>query len=460
MFKKIILVLAFLVLNSTIILAEDHSELMEGPIATPQEATDQCLTCHEDVATGLMKSQHWTWLSEPFELPGRGKIQMGKQNIMNNFCISVPSNWPRCTSCHISYGWKDTTFNLEDPSNIDCLICHDQTGTYKKVPTGAGMPFKNVDLLKISQSVGKTTRQNCGACHFYVGGGDGVKHGDLDKTLLKPNNDLDVHMGGNDFTCTECHRSENHLILGASHASMAKNANHISCTDCHDSEPHEKEKLNKHTNAVACQTCHIPTFGRGNPTKVWWDWSNAGKDIEPAKDEFGKEMYNKKKGDFKWAKNVIPAYRWYNGQAKYYQFGDKINPQKTVELNKLAGKISDAKAKLYPFKIMRGKQIYDTENKYMIFPKLFGENGYWKAWDWDLASREGMKAVNLEYSGKFSFVETELYIPIHHMVAPKEKSLKCFNCHHKSKSILDWKALGYSGDPMSKKVKKKRDLAK
>ncbi len=38
-------------------------------------------------------------------------------------------------------------------------------------------------------------RQNCGACHFNGGGGDGVKHGDLDTSLTKPNKALDVHMG-------------------------------------------------------------------------------------------------------------------------------------------------------------------------------------------------------------------------------------------------------------------------
>jgi len=457
MFKQLSLVLIGFLLYFNPILAEDHKDKIEGPITTPQQVTEQCLACHEDVGTDILKTQHWTWLSEPFQAPGHGTIQMGKQNIVNNFCIAVPSNWPRCTSCHISYGWKDTSFDLNDPSNIDCLICHDQTGTYKKVPTGAGMPAENIDLLKVAQSVGKTTRQNCGTCHFDGGGADGVKHGDMDNSLLKPTKNLDVHMGGNDFTCTECHRSEKHLVLGASHASMARNANHISCTDCHETAQHQKEKLNRHTDAVSCQTCHIPEYGRGNDTKIWWDWSSAGKDIVPAKDDFGKELYDKKKGDFKWAKNVTPAYRWYNGQATYYQFGDKINPQKPVALNTLIGKISDADSKIYPFKVMRGKQIFDPVNRYLIIPKLFGEKGYWKDWDWNLAAQEGMAAVNLAYSGTFDFVETEFYIPIHHMVAPKEQSLKCYNCHHKSKSILDWKALGYSDDPMGKSVNKKKD---
>ena len=65
---------------------------------------------------------------------------MGKKNVINNFCIGVSSNESRCTSCHIGYGWKDENFDFANSLNIDCIICHDRTGTYKKFPTGAGYP--------------------------------------------------------------------------------------------------------------------------------------------------------------------------------------------------------------------------------------------------------------------------------------------------------------------------------
>ena len=42
--------------------------------------------------------------------------------------------------------------------------------------------------------MGKPGRENCGSCHFYGGGGDGVKHGDLDSSLKRPSRELDVHM--------------------------------------------------------------------------------------------------------------------------------------------------------------------------------------------------------------------------------------------------------------------------
>jgi hypothetical protein len=36
---------------------------------------------------------------------------------------------------------------------------------------------------------------------------------------------------------------------------------------------------------------------------------------------------------------------------------------------------------------------------------------------------------------------------INHMVSPKDKALQCNDCHNKGER-LDWKALGYDGDPM------------
>lgn len=429
---------------------EDHSEFIEGPFSTPREVTETCLLCHDGIDQDIMKTRHWNWLGEKFLDRDGNEMRLGKQNIINNFCIALPSNWPRCTSCHIGYGWKDNSFDFTDGNNIDCLICHDQTGTYKKIPTGAGLPDPSVDLVRVAQGVGRTTNHNCGICHYNGGGGNGIKHGDLSGSMNNPSATLDVHMGKLGFNCSDCHAGENHHILGASHGSLASGSNHISCLDCHDEKPHERKIINNHVSSVACETCHIPAYARVEPTKTWWDWSSAGQDKTVMNNEFGKPTYDKKKGDFIWGKNVIPEYRWHNGQADYYLIGDPIGSEKPVQLNRLAGTIEDEMAKITPFKVMRGKQIYDAENRYFIVPKLFGADGFWSTFNWNEAAALGMEEIKLAYSGSYDFMETEMCWPINHMVAPVSESLKCTACHTRKESRrLNWEQLGYKGDPMN-----------
>jgi len=43
-----------------------------------------------------------------------------------------------------------------------------------------------------------------------------------------------------------------------------------------------------------------------------------------------------------------------------------------------------------------------------------------------------MKAAGREFSGKVGFVETEMRIPINHMVAPAKDALSCVSCHSRN----------------------------
>jgi len=428
--------------------AYDHSKI-EGPFASGPEVTKACLECHENEAMDVMKTSHWTWTVDQ-EVPGKGKIQRGKKNVINNFCVSVSSNWPRCTSCHIGYGWKDDTFDFTDRTKVDCLVCHDTTGTYKKIPTGAGMPVEEVDLLNVARKVGEPSRQTCGACHFYGGGGDRVKHGDLDSSLLDPPESLDVHMSadGENMSCQNCHDTSNHQIKGNALVVSPGGFNHLECTSCHDAKPHSEGRINNHMSKVACQTCHIPTFAREFPTKVYWDWSTAGEDRDPESDENGMPIYHKMKGSFRWEKNIVPTYAWYSGQAGVYTLGDKINPDETARLSWPMGQREDNNSKLYPFKVMEGRQQYDVKNLTLIVPKLFGKDGYWKTYDWNQAAKLGMESVDLPYSGEFGWINTIMYWKINHMVAPAEDALGCLDCHG-DKGRMNWEALGYEKDPMN-----------
>ena len=163
----------------------DHSDIIQGPFETGAEVTRACLECHEDAAQEVMATAHWTWESQPYQLEDREEtVTVGKKNAINNFCIGIQGNWPGCTSCHAGYGWDDANFDFNQEENVDCLVCHDNTGTYVK--GSAGQPLEGVDLLEVARSVAEPTRENCGSCHFKGGGGNAVKHGDLDETLYSP----------------------------------------------------------------------------------------------------------------------------------------------------------------------------------------------------------------------------------------------------------------------------------
>ena len=438
----------------------EHAELT-GPFADGPAVTAACLGCHDDAAHAFMKTSHWNWDSAQSVI-GKGKANIGKKNLVNNYCVALSSNWPRCTSCHAGYGWADANFDFSNPGNVDCLVCHDQTGQYRKFPTGAGHPvykptewegkiWEPQDLASLARTVGKPSRANCGSCHFSGGGGNNIKHGDMEKALLEPARELDVHMSadGQNFACQECHTTTGHDIAGrALFVSPGAAANHLECTSCHDENLHAKRIINWHVKSLACQACHIPQIARANPTKVWWDWSTAGTDVAAANDSLGMPTFDKKKGSFRWEKNVVPSYAWYDGVSGQYLLGDKMDPKGVTHLNRPQGSRQDPKARIHPFKVMRGKQPYDAQQNVILVPKLFGPTGFWKTNDWNVAFKEGMASVGLTYSGSYGFAETESWWKVNHMVAPKEMALKCSDCHTgEAKGRIDWAALGYKGDP-------------
>ena len=105
-----------------------------------------------------------------------------------------------------------------------------------------------------------------------------------------------------------------------------------------------------------------------------------------------------------------------------------------------------------PF-LQKYAEIADRQNHYLLPVHLFGKGGYWKTFDWQQSVIDGAAAAGIEYSGRYAFVETEMYWKINHMVAPQEESLICKDCHSQHQETrMDWEALGYEGDPMFEKL--------
>jgi len=425
----------------------DHSlfSQLKKNFKKPQEVTATCISCHNGRAAEVMHSTHWNWERIEY-IAGKGIRALGKRNVLNNFCIGISGNEQSCNRCHIGYGYSDAKFNFKDSLNVDCLACHDNSSTYIKAVGGAGMPDPSVNLRYVAQHVGKPSRTNCGTCHFFGGGGNNVKHGDLEEALFDPARSVDVHMAsdGSDMQCVDCHTAQKHQMLGKMYSVSSMNRDRVSCEQCHSAIPHTDDVLNNHTLKVACQTCHIPTYAKVNPTKLTWDWSTAGKlkNGQPyeEKDSAGTDVYMSIKGSFVWGKLIKPEYIWFNGTATHYLLGDTLDPSKPVKMNELYGSYDDPDAKIIPVKIHRAKQIYDVGNKYLIQPKLVevkpGDGGFWEEFNWQRSAAEGMKLVNLPYSGKYGFVQTEMYWPVNHMVSPKNQTVKCTECHTRENSRL------------------------
>ncbi|MCK5336030.1 MAG: tetrathionate reductase family octaheme c-type cytochrome [Gammaproteobacteria bacterium] len=443
----------------------DHSkyEALKGPFNSGPEVTKACLSCHTEAGKHFMKSIHWTW---EYTHPETGQ-KLGKKNLVNTFCTNSRGNEGMCAQCHAGYGWKDESFDFSNQANIDCLVCHDRTGDYYKTPPSTGnkacsIMFKNkkpIDLVKVAQNIGLPGRENCGSCHFYGGGGDGVKHGDLDSSLKKPNKQLDVHMDaeGLNFACTECHVSKKHIWAGSRYNVIAKDTGGTgkpglrrdvaTCESCHDDTPHagdslEGIKLNQHVEKIACQTCHIPTIARGGvATKTDWDWRTAGKTINgegykekkyTQADGAHRATYKSIKGSFKYAENFVPYYDWFDGQMIYTTVDMKFDPNSgPIEVNGFKGDAGDGKSRIWPFKRMHTIQPYDKGNNTLVYMHLWGDDkdAYWGNYDFGKAIRAGMEKNNIPYSGEYGFVDTYSFWPITHMVAPKEAAVDCNDCH-------------------------------
>lgn len=420
----------------------DHSKfpMLQKKFKTAQEVTEACITCHTERHKEIMASSHWNWERAAY-VEGKGLTFVGKKNVINNFCIGASSNEQACAKCHIGFGMSNDKYDFKNARNVDCMVCHDNSDEYMKGSALAGYPARTVNLTKVARSVGAPNKHNCGSCHFYSGGGNNVKHGDLEESLLACTKDVDVHMAANgmDMECTACHNGKNHNIAGRLYSVSSTNTNRATCEQCHTNTPHFSKLLNQHGGKIACQTCHIPTYAKVNATKMAWKWSEAGrlKDGKPytVDDSLGNHTYFSNKGEFRWEKNVTPDYIWFNGTADHYAVGDTIS-EIPVQVNKLNGNYNDPNAKIIPVKIHRGDQIYDKKQKMLIQPKLYskhkGDSAFWKDFDWNLAAAAGMKRVGLEYSGNYGFVETEMYWPVNHMVAPKEASVSCAECHTRS----------------------------
>lgn len=444
----------------------------------PRDVTAQCLTCHEKTGRDILNTAHWNWMGLTPSIAGHEHdITTGLVKVIDNYTITMCPKLVNTDAFHIGYGLGCDDFDFNNPGDIDCLVCHDTTGEYQKNGVKDGLPSEDIDLAAVAQNVGRPSRANCGSCHFNIGGGPNVKHGDLEPSLAAPSEETDVHMGMLDLRCQDCHSTKGHQVAGMSFMAPVTEGR-VTCEKCHGPDPHGitgylSRHLDDHVKAVSCEACHIPYIARETPTRISTDFSTAGQDRAVNTDANGMPDYDKKWGSLTWAKNVAPVYKWFDGTRKSYLLGDPMETTSGVlELNAPLGEKHIPQSRIFPFKVHTALQPYDTEQEILTVVKF--KEGYWDHFDWDKAIKAGMESLEMTYSGKHGFVKTRMYTSLHHQVVPAKKALGCADCHQveaitckrchrraegmdqpshtrkvypETPNRIDFKALGYEDDP-------------
>ncbi len=446
--------------------AQEVTKKSHGDYFEHYEGTKTCLQCHEKDAENFFHSQHYQWKGEAPKIVNAGNRKLGKLNTFNDFCTSPTGNWigfvknsrgeiisRGCSACHAGNGLLPSeTMSRQQLENIDCLICHasgyrrdlyqNEKGDFEWKP----ILWKNQEgLNSVSKRISSPTRVMCLRCHSASGGGANYKRGDLEYKLANPDRSFDVHMAseGKNMQCVACHGGENHRVLGRGTDLSGSDTvdKTLTCDSaaCHSSPPHKNPVLNKHSANINCTVCHIPKFARDEPTDMMRDWSKP----------FYSAEADKYSATIALQKDVTPVYAWFNGLTKAQLPGEPANllPDGTVGIMIPQGTRDDPKAKIYAFKLHQAKLPLLAEKNWLIpiTVEHFFANG-----QIDPAIQSAAKELYNLTSVKYTWVATTRYMGIFHGVQPKAQALKCMDCHG-PKGIMDWKTLGYKGNPMALK---------
>lgn len=431
------------------------------------EGTKTCLQCHQKEAESFFHSQHYQWRGQAPDVVNSDGKSLGKINTINDFCTNPVKNWigetrnsrgdllaQGCSKCHAGLGLQPAEkISPEQLENIDCLMCHARGYQRSLYENGKGgwewrpILWKNPEGLdSVAKRIGMPTLATCLRCHAGSGGGPNFKRGDLEYALTECTRDFDVHMAqdGVGLSCVDCHAGEDHRVRGrgADLAGTDLPSKPLSCDteECHGGKPHASQILNTHAARVACATCHIPTFAKADATDMVRDWSKPSYDAE--KDKYAATITLQK--------DVAPVYAWYNGTTRALLPGHPIqkNSDGTVGMMTPEGSRKDPKARIYPFKLHRGRMPV-LEGKQYILPievEAFFGNG-----KLDEAIRGAAEEAYGVRDARYFWVDTVRYMGIYHEVVPAKSALGCLDCHDTGKR-MDWRVLGYDGDPFMERL--------
>ena len=410
-------------------------------------------TCHSGRASAVHSSVHYQWKADASEMTTGPKAGQGKldavdgSSAINAYCVNIQGTWGPCASCHVGAGARPTS--TLTPSNIDCLICHNDTvnAPYSRVrnaTTGLFEPAAglNMDLVVQKANI-KPARKNClGACHAKAGGGDGVKRGDIalaTVTFSNPADDAHMATGGGNMACQACHTFTSHRVVGrGSDLRPQDSSTDLNCssTTCHPTKTsatgHITSDVNHHVGRVACQSCHIKTYSRGFLTEMDRDWSATAE-------------WNATLGRYEphhtMAGNQAPRYAFWDGTSWGSNVGDAavFDPATgAYKISRPNGAINGALGtKLYPFK-------YKTSHQPLASGKLIAlkVGTFFATANYDQAVKDGMAYMGIPTTTPYTTVLTDEYQVLNHQVEPAGSAMSCAGCHENT--TVNLKGMGYA----------------
>lgn len=330
---------------------------------------------------------------------GSGSGMLEKWCALPNFSFEQQSEidgWTSqsCNGCHIGAAWNPTK------SSSNCLYCHNSDSP------------KHWDVPQVA---------DCMTCHSK----DETKRGDAFTA------EQDVHIAAG-FLCQECHErkadefSDHQFRKGTSiDTTEPTMEGTLSCTKfCHDPKPHSAKKgiavkLNRHTEKVACETCHTGLRPAAALARRQWNVFVSGKPVTTMR-----------------AAGWLPEHKWYDNTGPGASGNYDLPILGYTERRDAEG------AKIYPFNSVSVDWYIKTPTSKFdeVIPvpavKAADSNGD------GIVTLEEMQVTYPEAT----LVTEEMNFNISHSVVPVALAFGCKDCHGRNGWVLDWQQLGYEGD--------------
>ena len=301
---------------------------------------------------------------------------------------------------------------------------------------------KRVTSLLAAGSVGRPTRTNCGSCHSAGGGGNGVKHGDLDNTLNHPNETIDFHMGVLDMQCVDCHTATDHRDPGHLHIGEAHRRQPCVLYRLSQLAPSPRRSPQQPHRPGRMRNVSYPGVRRQGSDETLVGLVDRGQDglsDDP-------HEYLKIKGSFVYGTQLIPEYYWFDGTAERYLLGDPIDPEGSPSSTIRTG-VSTIRSPRSTRSRSIGPSSRTTPLTTTSSSRISSATRGTGRSSTGISLCRTAPRHGLRFQRGYGFARSDMYWPLEHMVAPAGEALQCTMCHSDA-GRLDWKALGYDADPM------------